>query len=109
MPPTTAAISFLSETLAPDSLETLFLQGAALRSVQVIELGRVFRGPIRRHRTSLRKLLLDSAWEEKGWRDWVLGQENVVYLTSEKMAGLKELTIFLHQRDWVRIAFFLKK
>jgi hypothetical protein len=108
-----ALISFLKETLAPNSLEVLFLQEArAFPSTVPIEA--IYRGPLRRHRASLRKVLIDSS--EKGpdglpvqnsqrWRRWMLTREILAFVTSGKMGALRELGAAIDYRDW---HFFLQ-
>ena len=103
-----ALISFLKETLAPNSLEVLFLQEARSYSSSVA-VDAIFRGPLRRHRNSLKKVLIDSS--EKGadglptnssrWRRWMLSREVLAFLCSGKMPALKELGMAIDYRDWV--------
>ncbi|KAK3677139.1 hypothetical protein LTR78_002677 [Recurvomyces mirabilis] len=107
-----ALISFLKETLAPNTLEVLFLQEARSYSSSV-SIDTIFRGPIRRHRGSLKKILIDSS--EKGvdglptnssrWRRWMLGREVLGFLCSARMPALRELGCALDYRDW---HFFLQ-
>jgi len=103
-----ALLSFLKETLAPNSLEVLFLQEAHSYSSSVtVDL--IYRGPIKRHRTSLKKVLIDSS--EKGvdglptssskWRRWMLSREVLAFMCSGKMPSLRELGMALDYRDWV--------
>lgn len=101
-------ITFLKETLAPNSLEVLFLQEARSYSSSVT-VDAMFRGPLRRHRNSLKKLLIDSS--EKGvdglptnssrWRRWMLGREVLGFMCSGKMPALRELGMAIDYRDWV--------
>ncbi|KAK5114302.1 hypothetical protein LTR62_002553 [Meristemomyces frigidus] len=105
-----ALISFLKETLAPNSLEVLFLQETRSYSSSVV-IDTIFRGPIRRHRNSLKKILIDSS--EKGvdglptnssrWRRWMLSREVLAFLCSNKMPELRELGMAIDYRDWVRL------
>ncbi|KAK4542398.1 hypothetical protein LTR36_006855 [Oleoguttula mirabilis] len=105
-------ISFLKETLAPNSLEVLFLQEARSYSSSVA-VDAIFRGPLRRHRNSLKKVLIDSS--EKGadglptnssrWRRWMLSRDILTFVCSGKMPALKELGMAIDYRDW---HFFLQ-
>ena len=52
-------ISFLKYALAPDSLEWLFLQDNSADASSVT-LDTIYRGPLRRHRSSLTKVMIDS-------------------------------------------------
>ena len=104
---TPSLISFLKETLAPNSLEVLFLQEAR-DSTPSVTIDAIYRGPIRRHRSSLKKLLIDSSGGEgddaptnNQWRHWMLNHEIVTYISSGKMSNLRELGITLDYQDWV--------
>lgn len=107
-----ALVSFLKETLAPNSLEVLFLQEArSYNSPVAVEA--IYRGPLRRHRNSIKKLLIDSS--EKGvdgmptnsnrWRRWILSRDILAFVCSGKMPALRELGMAIDYRDW---HFFLQ-
>ncbi|KAF2211948.1 hypothetical protein CERZMDRAFT_42062 [Cercospora zeae-maydis SCOH1-5] len=107
-----ALVSFLKETLAPNSLEVLFLQEArSYNSPVAVEA--IYRGPLRRHRSSIKKLLIDSS--EKGadgmptnsnrWRRWILSRDILAFVCSGKMPALRELGMAIDYRDW---HFFLQ-
>ncbi|KAI5361603.1 hypothetical protein Slin15195_G127180 [Septoria linicola] len=105
-------VSFLKETLAPNSLEVLFLQEARSYTSPV-QVEAIYRGPLRRHRNSLKKLLIDSS--EKGadgiptnsnrWRRWILTRDILAFVCSGKMPALRELGMAIDYRDW---HFFLQ-
>lgn len=109
--PSESLISFIKETLAPNTLEALFLQDKRSSNppgvLISIPVGRIFKGAIKRHRLSLRKLLLDSsARRQRGadarrWTNWMLTSEVVSYITSGRMSNLRELAVALHYKDWV--------
>lgn len=101
-------ISFLKETLAPNSLEVLFLQeGRSYSSTVTVDA--IYRGPMRRHKASLKKLMIDSG--EKGpdghtttssrWRRWMLNREILTFITSGRMSSLRELAVSIDYKDWV--------
>ncbi|KAL6707341.1 hypothetical protein ACN47E_004120 [Coniothyrium glycines] len=100
-------ISFLKETLAPNSLEVLFLQESRSYATSVT-VDMIYRGPMRRHRASLRKLMIDSG--EKGadghsttssrWRRWMLSREILTFITSGRMNNLRELAVSIDYKDW---------
>ena len=101
-------IAFIKEALAPDSLEWLFLQeGRPYRSSVTVDS--IYRGAVRRHRGSLRKLLIDSEDRtEEGrpisnnhWRRWLLNREILTFITSGKMPKLRELGMSMEYKDWV--------
>lgn len=103
-----ALISFLKETLAPNSLEVLFLQEARSYSSSV-SVDQIFKGPLRRHRSSIKKLLIDSSEKSPDglptnssqWRRWVLSRDSLNFICSGKMPALRELGMALDYRDWV--------
>ncbi|KAF1970438.1 hypothetical protein BU23DRAFT_600976 [Bimuria novae-zelandiae CBS 107.79] len=100
-------ISFLKETLTPNSLEVLFLQeGRSYQSSVTVDA--IFRGPLRRHRASLKKLMIDSS--EKGpdghatgssrWRRWMLNRDILTFILSGRMSSLRELAVSIDYKDW---------
>ena len=103
-----ALISFLKETLAPNSLQVLFLQQARSYS-SFVTIDQIFKGPLRRHRSSLKKIMVDSS--EKGldglptnssrWKQWMLSRETLAFVCSGKMPSLRELGMAIEYRDWV--------
>ncbi|KAH8910444.1 hypothetical protein BR93DRAFT_974579 [Coniochaeta sp. PMI_546] len=108
-----ALISFVKETLAPNSLEVLFLQDRKRNGLPVqVTIEQIFKGAIKRHRSSLQKLLIDSSQRPNvqgvnaienntsRWQKWVLPTEMVMYITSGRMSNLKELAVSLDYKDW---------
>jgi hypothetical protein len=100
----TALIQFIRDALAPNSLDSLFLQeNSTYKSSVGIDV--IYRGAIRRHRGSLRKLLIDSECrkdDEPGpasWRRWVFNRELLGCITSGKMR-LRELSMSIDYKDW---------
>jgi hypothetical protein len=99
-------VSFIKETLRPNSLESVFFLHSSSDPTSV-SLDTIFKGVVRRHRTSLRKLLIDSG--ERGsetlpgasviWRQWMFDRDTIKFLG--KMPCLKELGAALDVRDWV--------
>lgn len=109
-------LSFLKETLAPNSLEWMFFQeeGGPIRSnvsryVSPVTVEAIYRGPIRRHRASLKKILIDSAVKtadnrtrNQKWRKWMFNREILTFVTSGKMSSLKEIAMAVDYKDWVQ-------
>lgn len=103
-----ALIAFLKETLAPNSLEVLFLQEDRTYH-SAVTIDSIFRGPLKRHRASLKKLMIDSS--EKGaldhvpsntrWKRWMLNREIITFMTSGRMPSLRELAFTIDYHDWV--------
>lgn len=115
---TPALIAFLRETLAPNSLTELYLQDSSRPSSSGsastdVSLAAIFRGPLRRHRGSLEKLLIDSSTEpreaagddDQQWRKWMLKREVLAFVCGGKMPRLRELGAALEYRDWVSLFF----
>ena len=103
---TTSLITFLKDAIAPNSLEWLFLQDSAERPSPVT-IDAIFKGPIRRHRSSLTKILIDSSTGSDSNRSrltsaqkWTLGREVLTNLTSGKLMKLRELAINVDYKDW---------
>lgn len=114
-----ALIAFLKETLAPNSLEWLFLQdGGAVSGASggrasydsTVSIESISRGPLRRHRLSLKKLMIDSddrlvntRQRSTKWRKWKLERDALSFVTSGKMTSLKELSMAIDYADWVSL------
>ena len=105
-------ISFLRTTLAPNTLEWLFLQDTEIFP-SPITLETIYRGPFRRHRLSLTKVMIDSARGSPGSRSrvstarkWMFNRDVLAFVTSGKMCKLRELAAALEYKDW---HFFLQR
>lgn len=104
----TSLISFIRDTLRPNSLESIFFLHAPSYSSNV-SLDSIHSSVLRRHRTSLRKVLIDSG--ERGaeslseansyWRQWMFTRDMVKFLV--KMPSLREFGAALDYRDWVSL------
>lgn len=99
-------IIFLRDTLAPNSLEGLFLQDRhPYPPGEKITINSIYKGPLRRHRQSLQKVSLGSGygWNNKGpWKKtWLLNREALAFITSGKMSSLRELVVSVDHKDWV--------
>ena len=102
-----ALISFLKEALAPNSLEWLFLQDGGCH-ISKVTVDTIYRGPLRRHRGSLKKLMIDSSERRTGgsasthsWKKWMLNREILSFITGGKMPFLRELAVVINYKDWV--------
>lgn len=102
----TALISFLSLTLAPNSLEWLFLQDSAAY-FSPVTIDAIHKGPLRRHRSSLTKVMINSAFASPenrfasvDSRKWMLTREILTFITSGRVAKLRELTVVVEYKDW---------
>ena len=99
-------ITFLTRTLAPNSLEWLFLQDCA-QYKSTVSVSQIYKGPLRRHRGSLTKILIDSSFGTKpstritSARKWLLGRDTLSSLLAQnKGFKLRELCISLNYKDW---------
>ncbi|KAI1859710.1 hypothetical protein JX265_010159 [Neoarthrinium moseri] len=103
-----ALISFIKETLGPNTLESLFLQDRRRSAPPPVSIDTIFKVAVKRHRSSLKKLLIDSndklgreSRSEGGrWKHWVLKSDMVCYITSGRLPSLKELAVNIHYKDW---------
>ena len=102
-----ALIAFLKDALAPNSLEWMFLQDRTVLAPKV-SIESIYRGPLRRHRGSLKKVLIDSRdrHEEslsrnQKWKKWMFTREVLTFITSGKMTCLRELAMAIDYKDWV--------
>jgi len=102
-------INFLKDTLAPNSLETLYLQARRASGLPAVKLSQIMKGPIRHHQTSLRSLRLDSVYFKDGLMPvasgygrshWALSSSWVTYLTSGRLKNLRELAVAFDGRAW---------
>ncbi|TGO31157.1 hypothetical protein BPAE_0001g00510 [Botrytis paeoniae] len=103
-------ITFLKETLAPNTLETLFLQDRKRAPNSSVTIESIYRGPLKRHRASLKKLLLDSSErpprnvnssvESSKWKAWMPNRDVLNFITSGRMSNLRELSIAIDYKDW---------
>ncbi|KAL2064872.1 hypothetical protein VTL71DRAFT_4012 [Oculimacula yallundae] len=106
-----ALVSFLKETLAPNTLETLFLQDRR-RAVGAIgvTIDAIYRGPLKRHRASLKRLMLDSSdrvprtvvppSDSTRWKAWIPNRDVLNFITSGRMSSLRELSIAIDYSNW---------
>jgi hypothetical protein len=100
---------FLSDTLPPNSLEVLILQTGGERQPSV-PVESIYLGPLRRHRKSLQKLLIDSSQRyisgdpivnSRHWKRWMLTREILSGLMGGKFPALRELGMAIDHKDWV--------
>ncbi|KAH7163250.1 F-box domain-containing protein [Dactylonectria estremocensis] len=104
---TFALIHFLKETLAPNSLEVLFLHDRRRTSHPVVPIAPIFTGVVKRHHASLKKLLLDSSHPDRLHHHgdirrmyWPLKREMIQYITSGRMGALRELSASIPPKEW---------
>lgn len=99
---------FIKDALRPNTLETVFFHGAPLHD-SAVHVEAIYRNVLRNHRSSLRKLLVDSTERTTGgadigttrWRKWMFTREMITFMTSGRMPRLSELSMTLDSKDWV--------
>jgi len=98
---TPVLIAFIRDTLPPNSLEILFLQETANDSTVTMDI--IYKGAIRRHKGSLKKLLVNSKHNDDadGMFKWTFKKEHLAFISSGKMPNLRELGMALEYSDWV--------
>lgn len=109
-------VAFIKETLPPNSLEILFLQENPQHSStptgysSLVTIDMIYKCCIKRHRVSLRKLLVDSNVGSTGTYEidkWRFNREVINFITtSGKMPRLRELGCTIDYKDW---HFFLTR
>ncbi|KAI5846797.1 hypothetical protein BZA05DRAFT_136244 [Tricharina praecox] len=97
---TPVLIAFIRDTLPPNSLEILFLQETANDSTVTMDI--IYKGAIRRHKGSLKKLLVNSKHNDDadGMFKWTFKKEHLAFISSGKMPNLRELGMALEYSDW---------
>ena len=105
-------LQFVKDAICPNTLETLILQDAPLYD-SIVMVDAIYRGMIRKHRTSLRKLLVDSSDRSSTtsmaeihtprWRRWMFNREMISCITSGRMSQLREVGLAMHSKDWVSL------
>jgi len=67
----------------------------------------IYKGALRRHKGSLRKLLIDSKNQEEGESyKWTFNKDHLQFVSSGKMPHLRELGMAIEYKDW---HFFLTR
>jgi hypothetical protein len=108
-----ALLTFIHTTLAPNTLTRLFLQ-ASPTFKSPVSASQIYKFAIRRHRASLRKLLIDSSLRpldpdnpsgDTTHLHWLYPRDLLAAITSPKM-HLRELSLSLSHHDW---HFFLQR
>ncbi|PYI12766.1 hypothetical protein BO78DRAFT_392565 [Aspergillus sclerotiicarbonarius CBS 121057] len=98
---------FIKDTLAPNTLETLFLHEAPMYD-SIVHIDAIYKNAIRTHHLSLQKILVDSTQRAPGgsempsvrWYKWMFTRQMITFLSSGRMPRLRELSVALHSKDW---------
>lgn len=112
-----ALIAFMKETIAPNTLEAVFLQDRQATSKPSVTLEQIFKSVVKRHRGSLKKLLLDGTGKpgqddvvlvgHGRWKHWAVKDEFLSFITSGRMTSLRELGMAIDYRDWVSRSLYV--
>lgn len=99
---------FIRDALPPNSLEVLFLQETQHFS-SVVAMDFIYRAAVRRHRGSLKKLLVDSNVGMGGDNaaKWIFEKEVLAFVSSGKMPQLRELGMAIEWKNWVCFSLFV--
>ncbi|CAG7920667.1 unnamed protein product [Penicillium olsonii] len=94
---------FIKDALAPNTLESVLLHEAPGYESSV-QIEAIYRHILRRHRQSLRKVLIDATDRANPSstrsHKWMLNHDMIGFVASGKMLQLKELGMAMHYRDW---------
>ncbi|KAJ5414074.1 hypothetical protein N7509_000701 [Penicillium cosmopolitanum] len=97
---------FIKDALAPNTLESVFLHESPGHESNV-QIDAIYRHILRKHRLSLRKVLIDASERHDGtdnlshkWHKWVFSHEIISFITSGKIPQLRELGMAMNYRDW---------
>jgi hypothetical protein len=100
-------ILFIKDALASNTLESVFLHEAPGHESSV-HIDAIYRHILRKHRKSLRKVLIDgtdrkigSGYSGSRWHKWMFTHDMISFVTSGKMPQLKELGMAMNYADWV--------
>ena len=98
---------FIKDALDPNTLETMFLHERFPYYNSTVSIDGIYRNVLRRHRTGLKRVLvkvlgLNSTTTGDRWRKWVFNREVISFVTSGKMPRLRELSMAIDMKDWVR-------
>ena len=118
----TIFLKFLTDALSPNSLRSLHLRDRNpnwKQRLAKVTLKQIFKGPLRRHATSLEKLSIDSALRKSAngfidskkdtsaqYQQWMATKDVLSFITSGLMPRLCELCISIDYKDW---HYFLRR
>ncbi|KAI1735982.1 hypothetical protein F4680DRAFT_433764 [Xylaria scruposa] len=104
-----ALLGFMKDIIAPNTMETIFLQDRQRTIKPSVTLEQVFKSTVKRQRKSLKRLLIDSSDKQTTpismgtngrWRHWAVKGEFLSYITSGRMTSLRELGMVIDCNDW---------
>ncbi|KAJ5653706.1 hypothetical protein N7490_000709 [Penicillium lividum] len=97
---------FIKDTLAPNTLESVYFHEAP-NFDSGVNTEAIYRHILRKHRLSLRRILIEATDRDgnvdglnASWHKWMFNQEMISFVTSGRMPQLRELGMAMHYRDW---------
>lgn len=91
---------FIKDTLAQNTLETVFLHGNAKNSG--VDIDNFYRTILYRHRLSLKRIIVNVfETHSKGSVPWKFKREMLAFISSARMPHLCELHMSIDASDWV--------
>lgn len=102
-------VNFIKEALQPNSLEVLFLQETSRSDVPPVSIDSIYRNVLRKHKSSLRKVFINSSDRRADGQPvsltkakrWMLTRGMLAYIMNGNMPALRELGATLDYKDWV--------
>lgn len=98
---------FIKEAIAPNTLESVYLHEAPDYDSSV-PIDAIYKHILRRHRLSLRKVLIDASERfitapditTNRWQKWIFNHEMISFVTGGRMPQLRELGMAMDHRNW---------
>ncbi|KAI0396100.1 hypothetical protein F5Y17DRAFT_154582 [Xylariaceae sp. FL0594] len=111
-PASLAFINFVKETIAPNTIETLFLQHRQGKGKPLVPVHQLFNGLIKGHRASIQRLLIQAIPDRHYnhcQKKWAVKRENLAYILSGNLRNLTELGMIVRRKDWRRLRWQLPR
>jgi hypothetical protein len=98
---------FIKEAIAPNTLESVYLHEAPDYD-STVQIDAIYKHILRRHRLSLRKVLIDASERfisgpdlpNNRWQKWTFNREMVSFVTGGRMPQLRELGMAMDHLNW---------
>lgn len=98
---------FIKEAIAPNTLESVYLHEAPDYD-STVTVDAIYKHILRRHRLSLRKVLIDASERfiseadlpNNRWQKWMFNHDMVSFVTGTRMPQLRELGMAMDHLNW---------
>ncbi|OKP11804.1 hypothetical protein PENSUB_2670 [Penicillium subrubescens] len=98
---------FIKEAIAPNTLESVYLHEAPDYD-STVQIDAIYKHILRRHRLSLRKVLIDASERfisgpdlpDSRWQKWTFNRDMVSFVTGGRMPQLRELGMAMDHLHW---------